>query len=662
MNSTLINGTLRKSARVLLLVTALPMFLLWQACGGSSTSILAHQAPLQAINITPASPFLLLAGQRQLVATGVYADGSHLDITSQVTWSASSASFGATSSTVSVSSTGLASSVSLGSSIITATQGAVAGALQITVNTNGYSSGRTSILNALLNNKEIDVAYQPHSLNLVQGAYTVVEVNMDADTSSSVLPVPAALLASIAMPPGFVPDATAVSQNSLLVAVISYSSPDVVVIDASNAPGDLANNSVIATFTSPVTKTATFNGIKCMICAAVVNPINDELLLSTAQGYYSMNLTQGTFTALPFASALPAPSFTLNPVAAEPYILSPTFGQSSSPASEVQILNLTSNTLTSNTNFGLVEPNASAIDLLSNFGVVVDAGASDQALLSLADLQNPGLMSVSNLATCADAAGSVRFSMAALGVAASSTPSTVSPTLFLSEPSGGCVGFELWASGNTSQNPANVGYLYGTMPPRPDNNPFLNGSDASAITTFSSVVDKKNYGVLETADQQWIAKINPSVFLSLLGTPPPLPGGELIPPSDLTAGQAGDAVVYLPTPDTIAILSQNNIVFGSQAVGTVGPPVLVTLTNISTVPPTTINTATLTISQITIEGPDAEDFAQTNTCASTLNAQSACTITITFTPTASGPRSASLSISDNGGQSPQSIALSGTGM
>ena len=291
---------------------------------------------------------------------------------------------------------------------------------------------------------------------------------------------------------------------------------------------------------------------------------------------------------------------------------------------------------------------------------MVDAGANDQALLNLADLQNPGATPVSKLATCANAAG-VPFSMAALGVAASSTPSTVSPTLFLSQPSLGCVGFEFWVPGNTPQNPADVGYLYGTMPPRPDNKPFLNGSDPSAITTFSSVVDKKNYGVLETADQKWIAKISPSVFLSFLGTPPPLPAGAVIPPAFLAAGQAGDAVVYLPTPDSIAILSENNIVFGSQSVGTVGPPVPVTLTNISTVPPTTINKATLAISQITIEGPDAKDFAQTNTCASTLNAQSACTITVTFTPTGTGPRSASLSISDNGGQSPQTVALSGTG-
>src|SRR5208282_6200839 len=99
---------------------------------------------------------------------------------------------------------------------------------------------------------ETDAAYLPEPLTQIQGAYAVQEVNLDADQFSSVLPVPVALMASVPMPAGFVPNATAASPTSGLVAVISYTSPDVQIIDASNDPTDVTNNLVIDTFKSPV--------------------------------------------------------------------------------------------------------------------------------------------------------------------------------------------------------------------------------------------------------------------------------------------------------------------------------------------------------------------------------------------------------------------------
>jgi hypothetical protein len=45
----------------------------------------------------------------------------------------------------------------------------------------------------------------------------------------------------------------------------------------------------------------------------------------------------------------------------------------------------------------------------------------------------------------------------------------------------------------------------------------------------------------------------------------------------------------------------------------------------------------------------------------TLKAGASCTITVTFTPSADGKRTANASVSDNGGGSPQTVALSGTG-
>src|SRR5207253_2981039 len=66
-------------------------------------------------------------------------------------------------------------------------------------------------------------------------------------------------------------------------------------------------------------------------------------------------------------------------------------------------------------------------------------------------------------------------------------------------------------------------------------------------------------------------------------------------------------------------------------------------------------------------GPSG-DFAATSTGASacpmspaTLAAGGTCTINVTFTPTASGARTGTLSLADNAGGSPQIMTLSGNG-
>ena len=55
------------------------------------------------------------------------------------------------------------------------------------------------------------------------------------------------------------------------------------------------------------------------------------------------------------------------------------------------------------------------------------------------------------------------------------------------------------------------------------------------------------------------------------------------------------------------------------------------------------------------------DFAQTNTCGASVAAGGNCTISVTFKPTASGPRTGTITIADSAAGSPQTIALSGDG-
>ena len=54
------------------------------------------------------------------------------------------------------------------------------------------------------------------------------------------------------------------------------------------------------------------------------------------------------------------------------------------------------------------------------------------------------------------------------------------------------------------------------------------------------------------------------------------------------------------------------------------------------------------------------DFAQTNTCSSPVNPGANCSISVTFLPTATGTRTAIITIADDDG-SPQTVKLDGTG-
>jgi hypothetical protein len=74
-----------------------------------------------------------------------------------------------------------------------------------------------------------------------------------------------------------------------------------------------------------------------------------------------------------------------------------------------------------------------------------------------------------------------------------------------------------------------------------------------------------------------------------------------------------------------------------------------------------IGNASVSISSIAISGTNSGDFAQTNNCGSSLAAGANCTISVTFTPAATGSRSASLVVTDNATGSPQTVSLTGTG-
>jgi hypothetical protein len=101
-------------------------------------------------------------------------------------------------------------------------------------------------------------------------------------------------------------------------------------------------------------------------------------------------------------------------------------------------------------------------------------------------------------------------------------------------------------------------------------------------------------------------------------------------------------------------INPTGLVFPPQTQGTTSQSQ--TLTLVSGVSP-------VTITSISLAGANSGDFAiVTNTCGATLAANSQCTITVDFTPSATGNRSAFLSIVDDvAGQLPQSLVASLSG-
>jgi hypothetical protein len=111
---------------------------------------------------------------------------------------------------------------------------------------------------------------------------------------------------------------------------------------------------------------------------------------------------------------------------------------------------------------------------------------------------------------------------------------------------------------------------------------------------------------------------------------------------------AGNPIpIYSPSATALA--------FGSASVGSPSSAMTVTVSN--------TGSAALTLTSITLGGSNPGDFAVAGSCTAggSVAAASSCTISVTFTPVATGARSASLSIVHNAAGSPGTITLSGTG-
>lgn len=152
---------------------------------------------------------------------------------------------------------------------------------------------------------------------------------------------------------------------------------------------------------------------------------------------------------------------------------------------------------------------------------------------------------------------------------------------------------------------------------------LASGSTCSISVTFTPASVATFNAMLSVADN---ATGSPqTVTLSGNGITPPAPAVSLTPPSLTFTAQTGTT----STAQTVTLKNTGN--------------------------------GALTVSGISIIGTNPTDFAQTNTCGSSLAGGSTCFISVTFTPASSTTFGATLSVADTATGSPHTVTLSGTG-
>ncbi len=117
-------------------------------------------------------------------------------------------------------------------------------------------------------------------------------------------------------------------------------------------------------------------------------------------------------------------------------------------------------------------------------------------------------------------------------------------------------------------------------------------------------------------------------------------------------GQGAGATLVVEEPASTPLANGVTRDFGSSPVGTPASPLTFTLRN--------TGLADLTINEVAITGTHAADFVAGTPGAATLAPSESTTFDVTFTPSAPGARSASLSIASDAPGSPFTLVLAGT--
>jgi sugar lactone lactonase YvrE len=171
------------------------------------------------------------------------------------------------------------------------------------------------------------------------------------------------------------------------------------------------------------------------------------------------------------------------------------------------------------------------------------------------------------------------------------------------------------------------------------------GSDCALLTANSSQPGSLAAG----ASCELPISFQPAVSGTVYGT-------LALTDSNLNAAAPGYATqaIALSGAAPVVALTTASLSFSSQQVQTSSASQQVTLTN--------SGSASLNITNVVVTGSNASSFAFPNSCGTSLAAGATCVIQGHFTPAAAGPMTATIAITDNASNSPQTVGLTGTGV
>ena len=178
-------------------------------------------------------------------------------------------------------------------------------------------------------------------------------------------------------------------------------------------------------------------------------------------------------------------------------------------------------------------------------------------------------------------------------------------------------------------------------------------SSGNAPVTFGALSVTGDFVETDTCARQTLAvNATCSVQLTFAPTATGARSGQLTIYANVSGGQATVPLAGSATAAAAVTLTPLSLTFPATLVNQATAAQIITVANTGGTP-APIQAAVLT-------GANASDFAiSANTCGGSLAASTACAISITFTPTASGARSAQLSLTDSAGT--QIAQLAGTG-
>jgi len=168
----------------------------------------------------------------------------------------------------------------------------------------------------------------------------------------------------------------------------------------------------------------------------------------------------------------------------------------------------------------------------------------------------------------------------------------------------------------------------------------------TTTVTFTSIAAVGDFAQTNTCGSSLAAAASCQIHVTFT---PLTSGGVEGGVNIISSDPASPQTIWMKGTATGVSLSQSALTFPTQKVGTTSAPITFTVTNTTLIP--------LNIGTIAATG----DYAQTNNCTSPLAAGANCTVSITFTPTATGTRTGSFSIADSDFESPQNVSIAGTG-